>query len=137
MLKCFFVTMCCVLALVTERASAQTSTVATAQVQAPAPKIKLYYVLFYYRGPKRIVDTAVLNPLQRQHMAHIDQHYKLGTVGIAGPFGGKEDLRGMLILQGVDEAGAKAIGDTDPMVKVGHLRYEVKPWYSEPGYALK
>lgn len=101
------------------------------------PNIKQYYVLFYYKGPQRITDTAVLNPLQRQHLAHIDKHYELGKVGIAGPFGGKDDLRGLLILQDIDEAGAKAIGDTDPLVKVGHLRYEVRPWYSEPGHPLK
>lgn len=123
-----------------------TSTTTLAQQSADKPKtgpeaygLKQYFLLHYLKGPKRMdpKDTARLNPLQRAHLLHIDDMAAAGKVLMAGPIAEEGDLRGILIMSVPTKQEAEAIGNADPLVKVGHLRYEVKPWWTMPGSCLK
>lgn len=117
--------------------AAMAQTAAPAKPAAnPVGNIKKFHILFYYSSATPLADKELLKTLQGRHLNYIDSLYKAGQVAMAGPIGDKE-MRGILVLQTDNTDVAKLVGEGDPLVKAGHFRYEVKPWYTEPGHALK
>ena len=101
---------------------------------APEKKyeMKQYYFVMLTKGARRdaIRDTAVINELQRGHMANMGRLADEGKLVLAGPFGDDGNWRDIFILDVKDEAEARAILDTDPAIAAGRLDYELHPWWT-------
>jgi uncharacterized protein YciI len=90
-----------------------------------------YYVGFLFRGPKWAPgDTPESRKLQEEHMANIRRMGEAGKLVIAGPFTDGGDLRGLYVFRVASAEEAKALVESDPAVKAGHLRFELHPWFA-------
>jgi uncharacterized protein len=90
-----------------------------------------YYVGFLFRGPKWTPgDTPEARKLQEEHMANIRRMGEAGKLVIAGPFTDNGDLRGLYVFRAATPEEAKALVESDPAVKAGHLRFELHPWFA-------
>jgi uncharacterized protein YciI len=99
--------------------------------------MKKYIFAFLLRGDR----VNEYTPEQRQeiqggHMANIGKMAEMGKLVVAGPFFGNEDLRGIYIfdVQTIEEA--KALTETDPAIKAGVLKMDLKEWYGSAALLL-
>jgi uncharacterized protein YciI len=99
--------------------------------------IKKYYLCLLKEGPNRSQDSATVAQIQKGHMDNISRMSKEGTLSIAGPFGGKGELRGIFILNCKTKDDAEKLAAEDPAVKSGRLTAEVYEWWSAKGSVLK
>jgi uncharacterized protein len=99
--------------------------------------IKKYYMCLLKVGPNREHDSATVAKIQEEHMNNISKMSKEGTLSIAGPFGGKGELRGIFILNVKTQEEAEKLAAEDPAVKSGRLKAEVYEWWSAKGSVLK
>ena len=60
--------------------------------------MKKYYMCLLKTGPNRTQDSTTSAEIQKGHMENISKLSKEGKLMIAGPFGGKGELRGIFIL---------------------------------------
>ncbi|MEZ4951001.1 MAG: YciI family protein [Saprospiraceae bacterium] len=85
---------------------------------------------FFKRGPNRDRDSAEATALQRAPaMENINRMAEEGTLIVAGPFFGNDDLRGIYIFDVRSIEEAEALTNTDPAIKAGSLEMELKEWY--------
>lgn len=92
--------------------------------------MKKYVMAFLLRGD-RVAEYSPeeRSEIQAGHMANIGKMAEMGKLIVAGPFFGNDDLRGIYIfdVQTLDEA--KALTETDPAIKAGVLKMDLKEWY--------
>jgi uncharacterized protein len=100
-------------------------------------EMKTYHLVFLKKGENRSQDSATVNKLQKEHMAHLTKMYEDGKMDICGPMGDDGDLRGICIYNVATAAEAEKLASEDPMVKAGRLKVEVHPFYSAKGASLK
>jgi len=89
---------------------------------------------FLYRGAEPPpMPEEELEALQRAHLGYMSWLAKEGKLLLAGPFLDGTDLRGICLysVEAVEEA--RALGDGDPAVQAGRLRFEYHPWYGPRG----
>ena len=67
--------------------------------------------------------------IQAGHMANIGKMAEMGKLIVAGPFFGNDDLRGIYIFDVQTLEEAKALTETDPAIKAGVLKMDLKEWY--------
>lgn len=91
--------------------------------------MKKYVMAFLYRGPNRDRSQEEANILQRAHLDNITRLAQEGKLVMAGPFMDDGELRGIYIFNVDSVAEAEALTSTDPAIKAGSLRMELKPWY--------
>ena len=91
--------------------------------------MKKYVMAFLYRGPNRDRSQEEANTLQRAHLDNITRLAQEGKLVMAGPFMDDGELRGIYIFNVDSVAEAEALTSTDPAIKAGSLRMELKPWY--------
>jgi uncharacterized protein len=92
--------------------------------------MRKYVMAFLLRGDKVSEFTPEQrSEIQAGHMANIGKMAEMGKLIVAGPFMGNGDLRGIYIfdVQTLDEA--KALTETDPAIKAGVLKMDLKEWY--------
>jgi uncharacterized protein YciI len=92
--------------------------------------MKKYIMAFLLRGDRISEYTPEQrSEIQAGHMANIGKMAEMGKLVLAGPFFGNEDLRGIYVfdVQSIDEA--KALTETDPAIKAGVLKMDLKEWY--------
>lgn len=84
-------------------------------------------------GPNRSQSKAEAQELQKAHLAYMDSLHEDGKLIMAGPFMEDGAWRGVVVyrLATVEEANTLAAGD--PMVKVGRLKIEARPWMTLRG----
>lgn len=99
--------------------------------------IKKYYMCFLKRGANNEMDSAQVAKIQEGHLAHLTELSKQGKICIAGPFGDKGDLRGIIIFNVSSLDEAEKLESEDPAVKAGRLTMEIKPWWGMKGATLK
>ena len=99
------------------------------ELGADAYGMKQYIMAFLYRGPNKEQDSARRAELQAAHLANISRLANEGKLVLAGPFLDSGDLRGIYIFTGVSLDEAKELTNSDPAIKAGTLRMELKPWY--------
>ncbi len=90
------------------------------------------YVLAILRtGPKDgEIKGKDREELFRGHLANIGRLANEGKLSVAGPFGKNDrSFRGLFILNVKTEDEARALVDTDPVVKSGMMIVELVPWY--------
>ena len=79
--------------------------------------IKKYYMCLLKVGPNRTQDSVTAAEIQKGHMENISRLSKEGKLCIAGPFGGKGDLRGIFIFTVKTKEEAEQLAAEDPAVK--------------------
>jgi uncharacterized protein YciI len=90
-----------------------------------------YYVGFLYTGPNTTPEaSAESEALQKAHLANILRLFEEGKLLVAGPFTDGGDLRGLYVFRVGSMAEARALAETDPVVKAGRLRLEFHPWFA-------
>lgn len=112
---------------------------AQAQEKKEEPKweMKQYFLVLLKRGPMRNQDSVTAARLQKEHLANIDRLYKEGKIDLAGPLGHDGDVRGIFVMNVPTFEEAKALCDSDPMIKVGRLIAEIYPWWTAKGGTLR
>ncbi|MGK9475283.1 YciI family protein [Melioribacter sp. OK-6-Me] len=121
-----------ILLMITAKTSAQSgsydSTLAK-QVGADQYGMKQYFMVFLFRGDVKIEDEAKRNEIQRAHLKNITKLGEDKKLILAGSFLDNGDLRGIFIFDVESMEEAKQLTESDPAVKAGVLRMEIKPWY--------
>lgn len=102
-------------------------------------EMKQYYFVMLTKGERRheISDTAVINEIQRGHMANINRLAEMGKIVVAGPFGDNGNWRGIFIFDCPTEDEVKELLNTDPAIKAGRLAYEIHPWWTAKNCLFK
>lgn len=67
------------------------------------------------------------------HFANIGRLAEAGTLALAGPADGVEGLRGLFVLAVPDIDAARAIVDTDPVIREGEMVAEYHQFYGTAG----
>lgn len=121
-----------ILLTITVKTSAQMSSYDSTlakQLGANQYGMKQYVMVFLYSGDVRIEDEAKRSEIQKAHLKNITKLAEEKKLILAGPFLDNGELRGIFIfdVESLDEA--KQLTESDPAVKAGILRMELKPWY--------
>ncbi|MEO8217235.1 MAG: YciI family protein [Acidobacteriota bacterium] len=89
------------------------------------------YVLVIQRtGPHRVPDGPAREEMFKGHFANIKRLAAEGKLAIAGPFGDKNDWRGMFIFAVDTPEKAQALVATDPVIKSGEMVAEYHRLYA-------
>lgn len=91
--------------------------------------MRKYVIAFLYRGENQSLDSLEKIRLQSAHMENIGKMADAGKLALAGPFFGKDDLRGIYIFNVPTIEEAQRLTETDPAIQAGTLRMELKEWY--------
>lgn len=92
--------------------------------------MRKYVMAFLLRGDKVSEFTPEQrSEIQAGHMANIGKMAEIGKLIVAGPFFGNDELRGIYIfdVQTIEEA--RVLTETDPAIKAGVLKMDLKEWY--------
>jgi uncharacterized protein YciI len=99
-------------------------------------KLTTVYLAFLKKGSNRKEgdgDTPEVQELQKAHMANIHRLADMKKLVVAGPFGDDGDLRGIFVFRVNSLQEAQDLCATDPMIKVGHLAFELHAWQVPEG----
>jgi len=99
--------------------------------------MKTYTFVMLKKGTNRTQDSLTVADIQKRHLEHLDKMAHSGDLNIAGPFLDNGDWRGLLIFNSDDIQKVKTMIEADPAVSSGRLSYEIHPWMSQQGAALK
>jgi uncharacterized protein YciI len=102
-------------------------------VNTHLPNMTIYYLYLLRKGPIWSADeTPEINALQEAHLANMRRLGEMGKLVINGPlldsFATSGEIRGIGVLKTASLAEAQELISTDPMVKVGHLAFELHAW---------
>lgn len=111
---------------------------AEARKKAEEKGMTVYYVYLLKKGPAWSSDsTPEINALQEAHLANLKRLADMGKLVINGPlldsFATSGEIRGIGALKAGSLEEAQELISTDPMVKVGHLIYELHTWMIQKG----
>ncbi|MCL6259030.1 YciI family protein [Aquiflexum sp. TKW24L] len=92
--------------------------------------MKKYVMAFLYAGD-RVAEYSKeeRSEIQKGHMSNISRLADMGKLILAGPFFGNDSLRGIFIFDAASLEEAENLTNTDPAIKAGVLRMELKEWY--------
>ncbi len=97
------------------------------------PSMTIYYIYILRKGSLWTAEeTPELDALQAAHLANMRRLADVGKLVINGPlldsFALSGELRGIGVLKTSTFAEAESLISTDPMVKAGHLAFELHTW---------
>jgi len=99
--------------------------------------MKKYVIAFLYRGDR--VDEYTeqqRTDIQAGHMANINRLVEDGKMVMAGPFFGNDELRGLFFFAVNSLKEAEELTASDPAIKAGVLRMDLKEWYGSAALML-
>ena len=101
-----------------------------AKLKADDIGMKKYVMAFLYSGD-RVAEYSKEEraEIQKGHMANISKLADMGKLILAGPFFGTESMRGIFIFDVETKEEAEELTNTDPAVKAGVLKMELREWY--------
>ena len=99
----------------------------------PVYEMKQYWLVLLYRGSQRSQDSVTATKIQQAHMNNIDRLAAEGKIIMAGPMGGRSDLRGIFIMDGKDSTEIATHIKADSAIITGRLRFEIHPWWTAKG----
>lgn len=100
-----------------------------ANPKTPATMTQFYLALLS-SGPKASAGTtAEQQKILLEHLWNIRRRLDDKSFVAAGPFGDAGDLRGIFVIAAKTAEEAKAIAESDPMVKAGVVSVELHPWW--------
>lgn len=88
-----------------------------------------YVMAFLKSGPTPSKDKDERARLQKAHMDNISRMADEGQLVVAGPFLDNGDYRGIYVFNVATVEEAKALTESDPLIKSGGLVMELHPWY--------
>ena len=92
------------------------------------------YLTFLTRGPQWTPEqTPAIVELQKAHIANIQRLAALKKLVVAGPFGDRGNLAGILVFRVDSLEEARALTATDPAVQAGRLAADIHPWLVPEG----
>ena len=111
---------------------------AEARKEAEEMGMTVYYIFLLKKGPIWSPDpTPEINALQEAHIANLKRLADMGKLVINGPlldsFATSGEIRGIGALKASSLEEAQELISTDPMVKVGHLIFELHTWMIQKG----
>lgn len=99
--------------------------------------MRKYVMAFLLRGDKVSEFTPEQrSEIQAGHMANIGKMAEMGKLIVAGPFMGNDELRGIYIFDVQTLEEARALTETDPAIKAGVLKMDLKEWYGSAALML-
>lgn len=102
------------------------------EAKKPIEQIRKYWFVMLKTGPNRGQDSATAVRLQKAHINNIDSLYYAGKIKVAGPFGEPGEWRGIFIFDAESKEEVEKLLQSDEMIRVGRLAYEIKPWWTAP-----
>lgn len=91
--------------------------------------MKRYVFANLVKGPVRNQDKEEAARLQRAHLDNITKLAEAGKLVLAGPFLDDGEVRGIYIFDVETIAEARKLTRTDPAIRAGRLKMELRPWY--------
>jgi len=96
----------------------------------------VYHVFLLRKGPTWSPEsTPEIDALQEAHQANLRRLAEMGKLVLVGPlldsFATNGEIRGIGVLKTETLREAQELVATDPMVKVGHLVFELHAWMVE------
>lgn len=88
---------------------------------------------FLVRGPAPALSESEGQRLQKEHLAYMDALHKEGKLIMAGPFLEDTAWRGVVVYRVATVEEAKQLAAGDPLVKVGRLVIDARPWMTLKG----
>lgn len=99
--------------------------------------MKKYVIAFLYRGDRvSEYSETERTEIQKGHMVNITKLAEEGKMVLAGPFFGNEELRGLFFFSVESIEEARALTESDPAVKAGVLKMELKEWYGSAALGM-
>lgn len=99
--------------------------------------MKKYVIAFLYRGDRvSEYSEAERAEIQKGHMANITKLAEEEKMVLAGPFFGNDELRGLFFFSVGSLEEAKALTESDPAVKAGVLKMDLKEWYGSAALGM-
>lgn len=100
---------------------------------AASMNMTIYHIYLFKKGPIWTAEESPeLDVLQEKHLANLKRLRDIGKLVLNGPlldsFALSGEIRGIGVLKTETMEEAKQLLDTDPMVQVGRLVYEVHAW---------
>ena len=106
------------------------------EVEAFVSQHRWFWLQLLKAGPNRDQDEATVERLQLGHLQHLFSLQRRGLLTLYGPVEDTGDLRGIGVVLVETREEAEALFADDPMVKVGRLVVEIRPWFTMPGASL-
>ena len=99
--------------------------------------MKKYVMAFLYSGD-RVSEYSKEEraEIQKGHMANITKLADMGKLILAGPFFGTDAMRGIFIFDVNSIEEAESLTNTDPAIKTGVLKMELKEWYGSAALVM-
>lgn len=88
---------------------------------------------FLMRGPNTTHPEAEAQAIQKGHLDYMAALQIHGTLLAAGPFGGDDARRGIVIYRVATIEEARKLAADDPAVKAGRLVIDARPWLTFKG----
>ena len=104
---------------------------------ADAHGMRHYVLVILKTGPSPVPKGKARDAMFEGHFANITRLAKAGKLALAGPFGeNTEGWRGLFVMavETVDEA--RALTQTDPVIRNGEMVAEYHPWYGSAATML-
>lgn len=83
--------------------------------------MRSYILVILKTGPHRVPDGPTRDEMFKGHFANIKRLAAEGKLAVAGPFGDKNDWRGMFIFAVESPEEAQKLVATDPVIKSGEM----------------
>lgn len=99
--------------------------------------MKQYYMVILLKGDNRTHSKEEAAKIQEAHLTGINRLTEAGIIQISGPFGHKEDPKGIFIMDVKSLEEADKYVRQDPAVLAGRLKYKIYPWWGAKGSTLK
>ena len=112
------------------------SSLCNAQDNKPKFAMQNYFFVFLNKGQYSTKDTAESRRLFNGHMANIMTMFEAGKLKLAGPFMDEGKTEGIFILDVATEEEARKLLANDPLIAIGGLDAEIRPWYGPKGLTV-
>ena len=110
---------------------------AAARVGADANGMRRYVLVVLKTGPTPVTDPEARKAMFAGHFANMERLSKEGKLALAGPFGKNDDgWRGLFLLAVDDVEAARALAETDPVIRQGEMVAEYHPWFGSAAAML-
>jgi len=92
--------------------------------------MRSYVMVILKTGPQRVPDGEARTAMFKGHFANMQRLADEGKLALAGPFGDKNEWRGMFILAVDTFEAAQALVATDPVITNGEMVAEYHTLYA-------
>lgn len=99
-------------------------------------KGRQYIFVFLKKGDTPETNPDEMQALQMEHLKFLFTLKEEGKISVFGPFLEGGDLEGFAIFDETDLEKVKIIMDTEPLMKLGMLKYDMVKWFGLPGTVL-